>query len=104
MARLLELIARGRAVSPPASGEMLGLVVSQTVRDRLPAGLPADIVVGNKTEDWENVTHDVAIGRAPFGTDVIVTLSEQNGTAPLARLSADVYRYLATGVLPPERP
>ena len=104
MARLLELIARGRAVSPSASGEMLVLLVSQTVRDRIPAGLPADIVVGNKTGDWEKATHDVAIVRAPFGTYVIAVLSEQKGTAPLARLSADVYRYLGTGALPPERP
>ena len=101
MARLLELIARGQAVSPPASGEMLGLLVSQTVRNRIPAGVPDGVVVGNKTGDWENATHDVAIVRAPFGTYVITALSEQGERAPIAQLSADVYRYLGTGVVPP---
>lgn len=101
MARLLEIIARDRAVSPQASREMLGLLLRQTVRNRIPAGLPGGVSVANKTGDWENATHDVAIVLAPFGTYVIAVLSEQGSATPIAELSAAVYRYLATGELPP---
>src|SRR5581483_11704266 len=37
MARLLELIARGQAISPQTSAEMVQLMARQQVRDRIPA-------------------------------------------------------------------
>ncbi len=101
MAFLLELIARHRAVSEGASRQMLDLLLRQTVRNRIPAGLPANVPVGNKTGDWVDATHDVAIVLAPFGVYVIAVLSEQPDAEPIAMLSTAVYNYFDTGQVPP---
>jgi beta-lactamase class A len=58
MARLMELIATGRAVNPKASGEMLAILAAQKVRHMIPRALPATpgLVVANKTgEDDEKL-------------------------------------------------
>lgn len=49
MARLMALIADGRAVSPEASGAMLKTLRQQQDRAMIPRLLPADVQVGNKT-------------------------------------------------------
>jgi beta-lactamase class A len=45
MLTLLELIARGQAVSPSASAEMVHLLLRQRINDRLPSRLPAGTAV-----------------------------------------------------------
>lgn len=52
MARLMELIATGKAVSREASDEMIAILTRQQVRDMVPRLLPdetAGVVVANKT-------------------------------------------------------
>lgn len=96
LALLLEGIARGQAVSPRASQEMLALLLAQKVNDRIPAGLPRGIPVAHKTGNWENACHDAAIVLAPQGAYVLVALSEEPACAPrVAKLSAAVYDVLA---------
>jgi hypothetical protein len=63
--------------------------------------VPSGVAVGNKTGDWEGATHDVGIVAAPFGTYVIAVLSDQGSAAPITALSRAVYRYFATGEMPP---
>jgi beta-lactamase class A len=52
-------------------------LLAQTYRDGIPAGLPADVAVGNKTGWIDGVNHDVALVRAPglppVGIAVLVT-------------------------------
>lgn len=76
MARLLEVIARGQAVSPSTSAEMVHLMARQQVRNRIPLLLPADAIVANKTGNWEGAAHDVAIVYGPGSTVVIAFLSD----------------------------
>jgi beta-lactamase class A len=76
MARLLELIARGQAISADASAEMVHLMARQQVRDRIPVKMPSEAVVANKTGNWEGAAHDVAIVYGPRSTFVIALLSD----------------------------
>jgi beta-lactamase class A len=95
MAHLLEAIGREKAVSPKASMEMTGLLLTQTVRDRVPALLPPGTRVANKTGNWSNATHDAAIVFSPSATYVIVVLTDYgynaDGAGKIARLSRAVY-------------
>jgi beta-lactamase class A len=97
MALLLEAIARRQAVSEAASDEMLALLASEAISDRLPALLPEDARVAHKTGSWQNATHDAGIVFSPRATYVIVLLTDfgfqEDGASPMARLSRAVYDY-----------
>ena len=94
MALLLEMMAREQAVDASASREMVSLLAQQYVRDRLPALLPPDTIVANKTGNWVSATHDVGIVYSPEATYVIAVLSEADWESePIARLSEAVYYY-----------
>jgi beta-lactamase class A len=94
MATLMAAIARGQAVSSTASAEMEGLLLRQQIRDRIPAGVPADVAVGNKTGNQPDATHDVAIVYAPAGTYVVAVLSDLPWTsAPIVELARRIHAY-----------
>jgi beta-lactamase class A len=94
MVRFLEMVVLQAAVSREASREMLDLMLAQQVRDRLPALLPPDTEVANKTGNLPEVTHDVGIVYAPQPTYVIAVLSDESGEAQLiALLSRAIYDY-----------
>jgi beta-lactamase class A len=76
MARLLEMIARGEALSTETSAEMVHLMARQQVRNRIPVKMPPEAVVANKTGNWEAAAHDVAIVYGPRATFVIALLSD----------------------------
>ncbi len=97
MAVLLETMARGHTVSATASREMVDLLTQQTVRDRIPALLPSDTRVANKTGNWVDATHDVAIVYSPGATYVITVLSDRSwDPGPIAEVSLAVYNYFQT--------
>jgi beta-lactamase class A len=76
MARLLELIARGEALSAQTSAEMVHLMARQQVRNRIPVLIPPEATVANKTGNWDAAAHDVAIIYGPRSTFVIALLSD----------------------------
>ena len=76
MLRLLELVAQGQAVNRESSAEMVHLMARQQVRDRIPLLLPPEATVANKTGNWENAAHDVALVYGPRSTFAIALLSE----------------------------
>jgi beta-lactamase class A len=76
MARLLEIIARGEALSTETSAEMVSLMARQQVRDRIPVKMPPEATIANKTGNWEAAAHDVAIVYGPHSTFVIALLSD----------------------------
>lgn len=97
--RLLEAIATGRAVDLPASRVMLGLLLRQEVRDRLPRFLPPSTPIAHKTANWKGIRHDAGIVYAPHGAFVVVVLAaeledEVQGSKAIARLAEKVYGYL----------
>ena len=76
MARLLELVARGQAVSPETSAEMVA-VDDPPAGARSHSGAAApEATVANKTGNWENAAHDVAIVYGPRSTLVIAFLAD----------------------------
>ena len=97
MALLLEAIVSGEAVSEAASGEMMALLESEAISDRLPALLPKGTRVAHKTGNWEDATHDAGIVVSPGATYLIVVLTDfgfqDDGAARIARLSRMVYDY-----------
>jgi beta-lactamase class A len=97
IALLLEVIARGDAISEAARHEMLELLASESIADRLPYLLPAGTQVAHKTGNWQNATHDAGIVFSPQATYVIVVLTDlgyqDDGATRIATLSRAVYDY-----------
>jgi beta-lactamase class A len=71
---LLERIARGQAVSPEASAEMVHLLLRQRVNDRLPRLLPDGVQAAHKTGNLPGVANDVGIIYGPKSTVVVAAL------------------------------
>jgi beta-lactamase class A len=77
LALLLVALADGRLAGPAATTACEETLCAQAYRDGIPAGLPADVTVGNKTGWVDGVNHDVALVRAaglpPVGIAVLVS-------------------------------
>ena len=100
LAKLLRLIAEGKAYSQYASEEMLEILLDQQYRSGIPAGLPKAARVAHKTGTISTVHHDAGIvyleDRKPY---VLVVLTQfpaeaTRGTA-VADVSRDIYATLA---------
>jgi beta-lactamase class A len=94
--RLMEAIARGKAVDRESSRQMLEILERQTVNDRIPAGLPPGTRVAHKTGDITGIRHDAAIvlARRPFVL-VVLTRGLENpelGNALIAEITRQLYR------------
>jgi len=74
MARFMELVADGQAVSPAASADMLHLLLRQRVNDRLPRLLPETIQIAHKTGNLPGVVNDVGLLYGPNSTVVVAAL------------------------------
>ncbi len=94
LATLLEALAEGRAVSAPASAEMLGVLRDQKFREGIPAGLPPGTPVAHKTGSIRAVYHDAAVveppGRKPFVLVVLTRGIDDESAAH--KLVADIAR------------
>ena len=92
--QLLEALAAGRAVDPPASQQMIAVLERQTVNERIPAGLPPGTPVAHKTGEITKIRHDAAIVYAPRPfVLVVLTRGVTDGKAADA-LIADIARRL----------
>ncbi|MBK6872212.1 MAG: serine hydrolase [Kineosporiaceae bacterium] len=67
LAALLVAIADGRAASPARCEWMRGVLTRQLWTEEIPAGLPAESLVGNKTGWLDGVQHDAALVLPPDG-------------------------------------
>lgn len=103
LCRALRLIEEGTAISPDASTAMLDILHQQRFRSGIPAGLPDEARVANKTGEMSTVAHDAGIiyleGRKPY---VLVVLTEwapenQERRRTIAAVSRVVYEYAAGG-------
>lgn len=99
LANMLEQIARGKAVSPEASAEMMAILERQVFREMIPARLPATVRVGNKTGFIRGVEHDAGIVVLPDGRQYVLVLLSRNLADPpkaveaFARISEKIYHY-----------
>jgi beta-lactamase class A len=94
LARLMVALATGRLAGSDASAACEQTLREQAYRDGIPAGLPHEVVVGNKTGWIDGVNHDVALVRAPglqpVGLAVLVSAAgtPEEREAHIARLAA----------------
>jgi beta-lactamase class A len=101
MARLLVALAEGRLAGPEATAACERTLHAQEYRDGIPAGLPRDVVVGNKTGWITGVNHDVALvratGLAPVGLAVLCTVpgTPEEREAGIARIAAAAWASVA---------
>lgn len=65
-----------QVVGPAASAEILDLLKQQTIRDRIPALLPEEVEVANKTGTLDNVINDAGVIYAPSGPVIVAALTE----------------------------
>lgn len=95
---LLERIYRGQCVSKQYSNEMLNLLLHQTVRYKIPAGLPSGVVCANKISETSTVQHDIAIVYGRKTNYVLYVFSsgasESRLQAGIRAVSARVYEYM----------
>ncbi|MFN2528962.1 MAG: serine hydrolase [Candidatus Baltobacteraceae bacterium] len=107
MGKLLFDLERGSreefttVAKPQSCGRMIRIMLGQTDRDKIPAGLPHGVPVANKTGEIDGVRNDVAIvdpfGDSPF---VLTVYTKNLGNYPGAirginHISNAVYRKLA---------
>lgn len=107
MGTLLYEIERGSreslytVASPRSCRRMVGIMLGQTDRDKIPAGVPRGIPVANKTGEVDGVRNDVAIvdplGDSPYVLTVYTKYLANYADAlrGINRISAAVYRRVA---------
>ncbi|CAN5864819.1 serine hydrolase [soil metagenome] len=103
LCQALRVIEERSAISEEACDAMLDILHQQRFRSGIPAGLPYDVRVANKTGEMSTVAHDGGIvyleGRAPY---IVVILSEWQPAVgerrtTIARISRVVYDYVTGG-------
>jgi beta-lactamase class A len=101
MMLVMKAIAEQKAVSPGASRTMIEILRGQEFRNKIPAGLPEEVVVANKTGNITKISHDAAIiyppGRRPYVLVVLTRGFEESGPASdlIAAVSRTVWQHLA---------
>lgn len=95
---LLTLLAKRQLISAAASDRMLARLERQQINDRLPAALPAGVVVAHKTGNLPGLTHDAGIIFAPSGPRVVVAMTwdafDADAHAFIANVGSLVYSAL----------
>jgi len=109
MLTLLEAVARGKAVSPAASADMLHLLLRQRVNDRLPRLLPDEVRVAHKTGNLPGVVNDVGILYGPTTTVGVAALisdtsNEAAASSAIARAALVTYTYFEQQPAQADRP
>ena len=100
---VLRLIEEGRAFNVEVSAKALEILHEQEFRSGIPAGVPGDARVANKTGEISTVAHDAGIvylpDRAPYVLVVLTEWSPQDGGRheTIAKVSRAVYQHLAGG-------
>lgn len=98
--QVLRLIEEGRAYSVEASAKMLEILHDQQFRSGIPAGVPSDARVANKTGEISTIAHDAGLvyppGRKPYA---LVVLTEWDPKASgrhstIAAISRAAYEHL----------
>ena len=90
VARLIEAIYRGEGVSAASSEEMLSLMRTEELNDRIPRELPDGTVVAHKTGNWTDATHDAGIVYGRRSTYVMVLMSDLGFDSDASLVEADL--------------
>ena len=94
---VLAAIAEERAASPASCHAMIDILKAQKFRESIPAGLPPEIIIANKTGSITAINHDAAIlyppGRGPC---VLVVLTRgiaqhERAHAAIAQIAREIF-------------
>ncbi|WP_037321814.1 serine hydrolase [Salegentibacter sp. Hel_I_6] len=97
---IFEALSNGKAVNPEADKQMLEILQQQKHIDLIPALLPENLKIANKTGWITGVHHDSALIELPDGTKYVLVLLSKNmenmdaGTKMLAEVSKMVYDHI----------
>jgi beta-lactamase class A len=97
---ILESIAEGKIVSEGACNEMIEILSDQKFRSKIPALLPPEVKVANKSGNITGVEHDSGIVYLPDGKKYILILLAKNladdseGIKAEAEISKLVYDFV----------
>jgi beta-lactamase class A len=93
---LLEAIAKGTAVDPDSSQQMIAILSRQKFNEAIPAGLPPGTRVAHKTGDITKIHHDAAIvyGPRPFVLVILVRgmVEFKDSAALMADIAHRIYQ------------
>lgn len=97
--KLLEDIYRRTWVNRTVSNEMESLLLSQSTRYKIPAGLPDGVLCGNKTGEMDDTENDAAIIYSENCDYILVILSngwssQNTAISNIQSLSEMIYEYL----------
>jgi beta-lactamase class A len=101
LVQVLRLIEEKKALSPDLCDAMLDILHAQEFRSGIPAGLPDDARVANKTGEISTVAHDTGLvylpERAPYALSILTRWSPDRTSGrrdTLAKISRAVYEHL----------
>lgn len=99
---ILEKIYKGTCVSKKASSKMLEYLKSQTLTQKIPAGVPSGVQTANKTGELSNVENDAAIVFKEGTPYILVVMSSGLSDTAAARnnivkISSKVYEGIENG-------
>ena len=94
----LQRVLNGTNVSANSSAQMLSLLKQQTRTSKIPAGVPSGVVTANKTGELKSVQNDAAIIFAPYGTYILVVLTDGGYILHIRDLSTVVYNAMQTAL------
>jgi beta-lactamase class A len=99
---LLRLIAEERAISPAACEEMLEILHAQQFVSGIPAGLPDEARVANKTGEISTVAHDAGVvylpDRDPYIVVVLTEWEFDGDAGPRRALIAGISRLVMDSI------
>jgi beta-lactamase class A len=101
LVQVLRLIEERKALAPRLCDAMLDILHAQEFRSGIPAGLPDDARVANKTGEISTVAHDTGLvylpERAPYALSILTRWSPERTSGrrdTLAKISRAVYEHL----------
>jgi beta-lactamase class A len=89
---LLEAIAKGQAVDPDSSRQMVDILARQKFNEAIPAGLPPGTRVAHKTGELTKIHHDAAIVYGPHPFILVILVRGLADPKDSAALIADITR------------
>jgi len=89
---LLEAIAKGQAVDPDSSRQMVDILARQKFNEAIPAGLPPGTRVAHKTGELTKVHHDAAIVYSPRPFVLVILVRGLAESKDSAALMAEITR------------
>lgn len=92
-----QLLYNSRIINAGTSSDIMALLKSQRLNDRIPKYLPDNVIIAHKTGELGRIKHDGGIVFAPFGDYIFVAMSKtsnpQNAAEVIARVSSRIYKY-----------